>query len=47
MKKINDIILLIKEERIKTKILYKDRIKSLENIDSLLKDMKASFKKGE
>lgn len=47
MKKINDLILLIEEERIKTEILYKDRIKSLENIDSLLKDMKASFKKGE
>jgi hypothetical protein len=47
MKKINDLISLIEEERVKTEILYKDRIKSLENIDSVLKDMKLSFKKGE
>jgi hypothetical protein len=47
MKKINDLISLIEEERVKTEILYKDRVKSLENIDSVLKDMKLSFKKGE
>ncbi len=47
MKKINDLILLIEEEKVKTEILYKDRVRSLVNINILLKDMKNSFKKGE
>jgi len=47
MKKINDLINRIEEERVKTEILYKDRIRSLEEINSLLLDMKDSFKKGE
>lgn len=47
MKKINDVILLIEQEMVKTEILYKDRIRSLEEINNLLKDVKASFKKGE
>jgi hypothetical protein len=47
MKKINDLILLIEEEKVKTEILYKDRVRSLDNINILLKDMKNSFKKGE
>jgi hypothetical protein len=47
MKKINDIILLIEQEMVKTEILYKDRVRSLEDIHTLLKDAKNSFKKGE
>lgn len=47
MKKINDLIKLIMEEKIKTERLYKDRVDSLNNIHSLLQDMKDSFKKGE
>jgi len=47
MKKINDLINRIEEERVKTEILYKDRVRSLEEINSLLLDMKDSFKKGE
>ena len=47
MKKINDLIHLIDEERVKTEILYKDRVRSLDDIGILLKDMKNSFKKGE
>jgi hypothetical protein len=47
MKKINDLIFLIDEERVKTEILYKDRVRSLENISELLKDLKNTFKKGE
>jgi hypothetical protein len=47
MKKINDLIFLIDEERVKTEILYKDRIRSLENISELLKDLKNTFKKGQ
>jgi hypothetical protein len=47
MKKINDLILLIDQEKIKTEVLYKDRVRSLEDISVLLKDMKNSFKKGE
>lgn len=47
MKKINDLIALIDEERVKTEILYKDRVRSLEDISILLKDMKKSFTKGE
>jgi hypothetical protein len=47
MKKINDLIKLIMEEKIKTERLYKDRVESLDNIHNLLQDMKDSFKKGE
>lgn len=47
MKKINDLIKLIMEEKIKTERLYKDRVESLNNIHGLLQDMKDSFKKGE
>ncbi len=47
MQKINDLIRLIDEERVKTEILYRDRIRSLDDISILLKDMKTSFKKGE
>jgi hypothetical protein len=47
MQKINDLILLIEQEELKTEILYKDRVRSLETIGELLKDMKNSFKKGE
>ena len=47
MQKINDLIKLIDDERVKTEILYKDRIRSLDDISILIKDMKNSFKKGE
>lgn len=47
MKKINDLIKLIDEERVKTEILYRDRVRSLDEIILLIKDMKTSFKKGE
>lgn len=47
MQKINDIILLIEQEMVKTEILYKDRVRSLEEISNMLKDAKNSFKKGE
>tara|TARA_R110000868_G_scaffold9602_17_gene47364 strand:+ start:926 stop:1120 length:195 start_codon:yes stop_codon:yes gene_type:complete len=47
MKKINEIISLIDQERVKTEILYKDRVRSLDDISILLKDMKKSFTKGE
>jgi hypothetical protein len=47
MQKINDLIRLIDEERVKTEILYRDRVRSLDDIGLLLKDMKNSFKKGE
>jgi hypothetical protein len=47
MQKINNLVALIEEERVKTEILYKDRVNSLENIKNLLEDMKNSFKKGE
>jgi hypothetical protein len=47
MQKINDLIKLIEDERVKTEILYKDRVRSLDDIRILLKDIKASFKKGE
>jgi len=47
MQKINDLIKLIEDERVKTEILYKDRVRSLDDISILLKDMKSSFKKGE
>ena len=47
MRKIEDLILLIEQEMVKTEILYKDRVRSLEDISLLLKDVKNSFKKGE
>lgn len=47
MQKINDLIKLIDDERVKTEILYKDRVRSLDDISILLKDMKKSFTKGE
>jgi len=47
LKKINNLISLIDDEREKTENLYKDRVKSLEKINDLLKDLKNSFKKGE
>ena len=47
MQKINELIKLIDDERIKTEILYKDRVRSLDDISILIKDMKKSFTKGE
>ena len=47
MQKINELIRLIDDERVKTEILYKDRVRSLDDISILLKDMKKSFTKGE
>lgn len=47
MKKINEIIGRVTEEQVKTEILYKDRVRSLEEILDLLKDMKKSFTRGE
>lgn len=47
MNKINELIQLIEDERIKTEILYKDRVRSLEDISLKLKDMKRSFTRGE
>ena len=47
MKKLNDLIRRVKEEQIKTEMLYKDRVRSLDEIEKLLEDLKDSFKKGE
>ena len=47
MQKINELIKLIDDERVKTEILYNDRVRSLDDISILLKDMKKSFTKGE
>lgn len=47
MKKINELIDLIDNEKAKTEALYKDRVESLSNISKLLRDVKNSFKKGE
>lgn len=47
MAKLNELIKLIDDERVKTEILYKDRVRSLEDISILLKDTKKSFTKGE
>ena len=47
MQKINDLIKLIDEERVKTEILYRDRVRSLDDISILLKETKKSFVKGE
>ena len=47
MQKINDLIKLIDEERVKTEILYRDRVRSLDDISILLKETKKCFVKGE
>lgn len=47
MQKINELIKLIDEERVKTEILYRDRVRSLDDISILLKEVKKSFIKGE
>jgi hypothetical protein len=47
MQKLNDLIKLIDEERVKTEILYRDRVRSLDDISILLKETKKSFVKGE
>jgi hypothetical protein len=47
MQKLNELIKLIDEERVKTEILYRDRVRSLEDISVLLKETKKSFVKGE
>jgi len=47
MIKINHLIKMVKDEQVKTENLYKDRVKSLDNILTMLHDMKDSFKKGE
>jgi len=47
MSKLNELIKLIDDERVKTEILYKDRVRSLDDISILLKDIKKSFTKGE
>lgn len=47
LKKLNELIKLIDDERVKTEILYRDRVRSLEDISILLKETKKSFLKGE
>jgi len=47
MQKLNELIKLIDDERVKTEILYRDRVRSLEDISILLKETKKSFMKGE
>lgn len=47
MKKLNELAARIEEERVKTEILYKDRVRSLDEIRTLLYSLKDSFKKGE
>ena len=47
MQKLNELIKLIDEERVKTEILYRDRVRSLDDISILLKETKKSFVKGE
>lgn len=47
MQKLNELIKLIDEERVKTEILYRDRIRSLDDISILIKETKKSFVKGE
>lgn len=47
MSKLVELINRIEEERVKTSILYKDRIRSLDEIRELLVDVKMSLKKGE
>ena len=47
LKKLNELNKLIEDERVKTEILYRDRVRSLEDISILLKETKKSFLKGE
>lgn len=47
LKKLNELIKLIDDERVKTEILYRDRVRSLDDISILLKETKKSFLKGE
>lgn len=47
LKKLNELIKLIEDERVKTEILYRDRVRSLDDISILLKETKKSFLKGE
>ena len=47
MQKLNELIKLIEEEKVKTEILYRDRVRSLDDIGILLKETKKSFIKGE
>lgn len=47
MKKINDLLRRIEEERVKTEILYRDRVCSLDEIKITIQDLKSSFIKGE
>jgi len=47
MQTLNELIKLIDEERVKTEILYRDRVRSLEDISILLKETKKTFMKGE
>ncbi len=47
MKKINDLILLVEQEMVKTEILYKDRVRSLQDIIKELVEVKNTLKKGE
>jgi hypothetical protein len=44
MKKFNDVLVRIDDERIKTEILYKERITSLDEIKSLLYSIKDSYR---
>lgn len=46
-RKINELLKQIEEEKVKTEILYKDRVRSLNEIFDMLKDLKETFKKGE
>lgn len=47
MKKINELITMIDNEREHTKDLYKQRMNRLDDFASLLRDIKQSFMKGE
>lgn len=47
MQKINDLLRRVDEEVIKTEMLYKDRVRSLDEIKNLLYSLKDSFKRGE
>jgi predicted transcriptional regulator len=44
IKKFNDVLVRIDDERIKTEILYKERITSLDEIKSLLYSIKDSYR---
>lgn len=47
MQKINDLLRRVDEECIKTEMLYRDRVRSLDEIKNLLYSLKDSFKRGE